>query len=343
METSRIYYLDNLSAILIIYMIFVVHLSSFCMITGIVFDIVNCLFFFFMSWFFFKSGMFFKEKEPKAVLNSTFRRLIVPYIIFNIAGIIVQALEYHLVGGGILSISSFSKAVIVTIFINEAIYPNLALWFLLSLFIVRNVFNYLHRKKLKTSLIFAISIVCLFTIYYMCYFRWADYDNIPYAIAGMHVSKNFLLIFGNIFCGMTMYSLGYMLKDLQFNKYLFLASILIFVVHIFIPVGIDFRVINSSNLALALLFSLAGIILFDGLFKKYVNHKIPVLTYIGQNTMTYYVTHLPFMYIIFNFLFRNTVSNLLELYIYSSIITIFYLLLIDKLFNIRYFKWMIGK
>ena len=179
---SRQYFVDNLSAILITYMIFVVHLAYFCHIDGLVFKVAGCLFYFFMSWFFFKSGMFYKEKTEKDVLKSTFRRLIVPYITFNIVGIVVLALEKYQ-SGGALSITSFAKEVLVTIFINEAVYPNLALWFLLSLFIVRNVFNILRRLNINIFVVLIAALACLFTIYYLYYYRWAGYDNIPYIFA----------------------------------------------------------------------------------------------------------------------------------------------------------------
>ena len=179
---TRQYFVDNLSAILITYMIFVVHLTYFCHIDGLVFKVANYLFYFFMSWFFFKSGMFYKEKTEKDVLKSTFRRLIVPYITFNIVGIVVLALEKYQ-SGGALSITSLTKEVLVTIFLNEAVYPNLALWFLLSLFIVRNAFNILRKLNVKTLAVLLVSLACLFTIYYLCYYRWAGYDNIPYTFA----------------------------------------------------------------------------------------------------------------------------------------------------------------
>lgn len=338
----RQYYLDNLSAILIIYMIFVVHLTYFCKISGAFFDIFNNLFFFFMSWFFFKSGMFFKEKPAKTVLISTARRLLVPYIIFNIFGIVVLALEKYQ-AGTFLSINAFAKEVVVTIFINEALYPNLALWFLFSLFIVRNLFNLLNIIKLRPYTILAISLIFLFTIYYLCYYRWANYENIPFTFAEVHLSKNFLLLWGNIFCGMTFYSLGYILKYFQFKKELLYICIPLFIVHIFFPANLDFRVIASDNLLLSLLYALSFIILFDFIFKKYADYRVPALTYIGQNTMTYYVVHYVFMSALFNLILKDTITDKITLYITTSIITIIFLYIADRIFNISWLKWIVGK
>lgn len=340
---TRQYFVDNLSAILITYMIFVVHLTYFCHIDGLVFKVANYLFYFFMSWFFFKSGMFYKEKTEKDVLKSTFRRLIVPYITFNIVGIVVLALEKYQ-SGGALSITSLTKEVLVTIFLNEAVYPNLALWFLLSLFIVRNAFNILRKLNVKTLAVLLVSLACLFTIYYLCYYRWAGYDNIPYTFAwGGHVSKNILLLFGNICCGMALYCLGYLLKNIQYSKYVVIASGIVYLIHIFIPTGIDFRIIDSDNLALAILFSLSGIILYDFIFKRHLNKRIPVLTYIGRNSMTYYVTHYVIMSALFNLVYKNFTMDKTTLYVVSFFTIIVLLFVADRIFSIRWLKWMIGK
>lgn len=340
---TRQYFVDNLSAILITYMIFVVHLTYFCHIDGLVFKVADCLFYFFMSWFFFKSGMFYKEKPVKDVLKSTFRRLIVPYITFNIVGIVVLALEKYQ-SGGALSITSFAKEVLVTIFINEAVYPNLALWFLLSLFIVRNVFNILRRLNINIFVVLIAALACLFTIYYLYYYRWAGYDNIPYTFScGKHLSKNVLLLDGNICCGMVMYCLGYLLKNIQYTKYVVIASAIVYLLHIFIPTGIDFRTIDSDNLALAILFSLSGIILYDYVFRRYLNKRIPVLTYIGRNSMTYYVTHYVIMSALFNLVYKNFTMDKTTLYVVSALVIVILLFVADRIFSIRCLKWMIGK
>ena len=169
MDKNRLYYVDNLSALLIAYMIFVVHLTYFCSIKGPIFDVLNVLLFFFMSWFFFKSGMFYKEKPVKVILSSSLHRLMVPYIVFNFAGIIVLALE-KIQEHSTFALTSFVKEVLISICINESVFPNLALWFLLSLFVVRNVFNILRKLKVNTFVTLAVSLACLFTIYYLCYY-----------------------------------------------------------------------------------------------------------------------------------------------------------------------------
>ena len=340
---ARQYFVDNLSAILITYMIFVVHLTYFCHINGFVFEVADCLFYFFMSWFFFKSGMFYKEKPVKDVLKSTFRRLIVPYITFNIVGIVVLALEEYQ-SERALSITSLTKEVLVTIFINEAVYPSLALWFLLSLFIVRNAFNILRRLNINIFVVLIAALACLFTIYYLCYYRWAGYDNIPYTFAwGEHLSKNILLLVGNICCGMVMYCLGYLLKDIKYTKYVVITSAIVYLIHLFFPIYIDFRIIDSDNLALAILFSLSGIILYDFIFKRHLNKRIPVLTYIGRNSMTYYVTHYVIMSALFNLVYKNFTMDKTTLYVVSFFTIIVLLFVADRIFSIRWLKWMIGK
>ena len=92
-------YLDNISAILIAYMIFIVHLTYFCPVHGFIISILRSLFYFFMAWFFFKSGMFFREKEIKAVVKSSAKRLLIPWAVFNAIGIIVMGVKAYYESG----------------------------------------------------------------------------------------------------------------------------------------------------------------------------------------------------------------------------------------------------
>lgn len=47
-----------------------------------------CLYFF-MPWFFFKGGMYFRHKEEKTTLVSSYKRLIVPYWVYTAVGLII--------------------------------------------------------------------------------------------------------------------------------------------------------------------------------------------------------------------------------------------------------------
>lgn len=89
MARQRIFYLDNLCGLLIINMIFMVHLAGFSGVgDSTLMYYVKMSLGFFMSWFFFKAGMFFKEQPIKTIVRSSSKRLLVPYVVFNILGIV---------------------------------------------------------------------------------------------------------------------------------------------------------------------------------------------------------------------------------------------------------------
>ena len=142
---------------------------------------------------------------------------------------------------------------------------------------------------------------------------------------------------------MVMYCLGYLLKDIQYTKYVVITSAIVYLIHLFFPIHIDFRIIDSDNLALAILFSLSGIILYDFIFKRHLNKRIPVLTYIGRNSMTYYVTHYVIMSALFNLVYKNFTMDKTTLYVVSALVIIILLFVADRIFSIRWLKWMIGK
>lgn len=64
-QNNRVYYLDNLTFVLIIYMIFVHHQPGFCLWHNDFFSALGRIFSFFMAWFFYKGGMMYKRQSLK--------------------------------------------------------------------------------------------------------------------------------------------------------------------------------------------------------------------------------------------------------------------------------------
>lgn len=334
-------YLDNISAILIAYMIFIVHLTYFCPVHGFVIDILKLLLYFFMAWFFFKSGMFFKDKPIKAVIKSSAKRLLAPWAVFNAIGIVVMGVQaYHGSGFSLFPLLINSIEVIA---LNEAIWSDLALWFLLSLFIVRVAFAILHKCRANVWVLFAIFLIATILIHYTCYVSWKGMDNLPFTIVGHHLPKNVLLIVGNICYGSLFYSLGYILRTKQYIRPVVIIACLAFVAHFFYPIDIDTRIIDTPNMPLIIFFCLAGIIVADNVFKRYLNRPVSILTYVGRNSMTYYIVH----YLLFYSTFRVVLSQYkvsgVMYYLLFSVITVILLYGADMLFNVRALRWMIGK
>ena len=80
---QRQIYLDNVCGLLIIHLIFTGHQPLFCNYTDSAIEFVVKLLSFLMAWFFFKAGMVYKERPVKEVVRSSFKRLLVPYMIFQ--------------------------------------------------------------------------------------------------------------------------------------------------------------------------------------------------------------------------------------------------------------------
>lgn len=142
----RQFYLDNICGLLIIHMIFICHQPLFCNHSDSAIEFVLRLLSFFMAWFFFKAGMVFRERPMKEVIRSSARRLLVPYLVFSFLGFIVMALQKYIQGYNPTSLD-FLKEQFWRLLNNEAFFPTLACWFLLSLFVVRVAYSALQNAK----------------------------------------------------------------------------------------------------------------------------------------------------------------------------------------------------
>lgn len=87
-RTLRYIFIDNISGILILDMVFIVHVCPNCNLQNNITEIIQQLFCYFMAWFFFKSGMFY---NPQLIpLTNGIKKLITPYILFTLAGLIIH-------------------------------------------------------------------------------------------------------------------------------------------------------------------------------------------------------------------------------------------------------------
>lgn len=141
MANSRQIYLDTVGGILLIHMI-VGHCCQWSQ-TYQPYQTWTFWLEFFMPWFFFKAGMFYKQRPIREEFHKSFKRLIIPYIYFSIIGTI-------LLWGKLIVCNEFSYKSILTpiksVLLAGAVPGNLALWFLLSLFIVRLLFTIIRSR-----------------------------------------------------------------------------------------------------------------------------------------------------------------------------------------------------
>lgn len=277
---QRYLYLDWLCGFFIIHMILGhISQSQYAQVEDKSFFIlVNRLFFFFMPWFFFKNGMFFKkDSNYKGFNKKSFRRLMIPFIIFSLIGEPLYWIH--------ISFTEHSNswqwyfASIKTFFTHGQLQGNGPLWFLLSLFLIRIFYNrFCHNCAIKISII-------LLSFIFLCYSH--------------QTSWNLFLSVTHTLSGLIYFSLGDLMRTFQFNKFIFIISACVFIL-IFVFVPIDSYVLYGNavfpdkNYNWIFLYSLVAIIVCHNLLER-----VPIkyflylpLQKIGQDSMTYYVTHI---------------------------------------------------
>lgn len=140
-KLNRETYLDIVGGLLLIYMI----CWHCALASGTAAEFKKYTFWlgFFLPWFFFKGGLFFKPRENKEVIKIGYKRLIIPFLWFSLIGTII--LWTGQIINGDFTIYTVNKN-IIGFFAYGSFYGNLALWFLLSLYAVRIIFNYFFIK-----------------------------------------------------------------------------------------------------------------------------------------------------------------------------------------------------
>ena len=105
---------------------------------------------FYMPWFFYKSGMFFSVKNQTVLLKKDASKLIRNFLVYSLIGWIVWCVC------GLTDNSLTLRACIVLpvhqFLHHGSITANGALWFLLSLFAVRQFSNWILKTKITPPL-----------------------------------------------------------------------------------------------------------------------------------------------------------------------------------------------
>ena len=276
---SREVYIDVVAGIMIFWMI-LGHCCYFSHQSVPYYSLLG----FYMPWFFYKSGKFFVTRDRSAVLKKDTHKLLRYFMIYSGIGWVVWVVCGQMDGSLHLR-DCFIQTLKLFIF-NGSIKGNGALWFLLSLFIVRQLSNMLI-VKLKMDISIPILAIACFVIAFTLYaIGWYNYS----------------WWFGNVFSGMCFFLLGYWLKNKENNTALFIISTLFFALIVLAYcvgwVG-DFPYLymhaNKMYKGNYLLFyptALAGIIMTNNFFRLLCKHvRFSILEYIGKNSMTFYTTH----------------------------------------------------
>lgn len=283
------------------------------------------LLYFYMAYFFFKAGIFYHpDKSFKEVCIGSARRLLVPFVIFTVIG-------YVWLGARQVGFSPREWAYwwwpVRQIFAIGRVEGNGPLWFLLSLFFVRVIFQTTKGKK---WLQIAMIILC-FVI----------------AVIGNHYSIRPRTV-SNVALGIFFYGLGYLLRDLQYDRRVGIVSVCLLIgsyiwMSIFGWHLIDFS-FNTT------VFGIHPIWMINCVFAcvaiNFLGQYLPsmhILSWLGRNSMTFLCVHALIHEALFTYwLGTASMSPYVNLTIYWSVILVVCAILTIVLNN-KHVSWIIGE
>lgn len=283
---NRKAYIDVVAGIMIIWMI-LGHCYSFShYFPRVIWNTYKFLSFY-MPWFFYKSGSFFRSRTSKDLLKKDLRKYIRPFLVYSIIGWSVWSVCGVIDGSR--SLYSCLMAPLNSFYLRGNIKGNGALWFLLSLFLVRQIGNVCLNIQLKSSFkwIVVITVIIVISLAFLLYkIEWSNHS----------------WWFGNIFTGLFFFLLGYLLNSIEQNRWAFLISTSIYALYVFLYFTCiinDFPYLYMhanrmyrGNYLLFFPMAVAGIIMTNNIFSFLCNRvKFRILEYIGRNSMNLYVTH----------------------------------------------------
>ena len=282
-KKKRLAYIDVVAGIMIIWMIFA-HCRVFSSVK-LPFPNFLC---FFMPWFFYKSGLFFRTKSYKEMVRKDSRKFLRYFIVYSLIGWIVWSIcglaDHSLQPKDCLlkQISSFVK--------YGCFKGNGALWFLLTIFIVRQLANVILKGSHNQYHSLTTAFVCFAFALFLNIIKWHHHS----------------WWFGNIFSGLCFFLLGYWLKNKEQKRILFLLSAIVY----FLFVGAYYfgwiggfpflymhaNKMHSGSYILYYPMALAGIVLINNIFGYLCKHvRFRILEYVGHNALNFYVTHWIFL------------------------------------------------
>lgn len=248
--------------------------------------------FFFMSFFFFKAGYFNKGVVPDypAYLKDRIRRLLVPYFVWGLIGSVIYfGFLYFLPAlHPTLARLRWSHTYTVSHF-----YGNPPCWFLFSFFSAYAVIGAVNRLHLNKAYNVAVLTFPLVSYY-------------------LFLEKNPLwLSLNNVFMGLFFFQLGHWWRKLQdkaaCNKtstkipVIILSSLLICTFayynrhyHGEYDMSLNKWVQRPWGACINTVCALVGL---SGLMLTVVRRRIPVIGYIGEHSMVFFVAHYPLIFL----------------------------------------------
>lgn len=303
---SRSYYIDTIGGILILRVI-LWHCFQWANLSTLIEPIMTWLGFT-MLWYFYKGGMFFKPRTLSETWKKCKKRLLVPYIVFSIIGVILycilttSSIEYN------YSLSHSLYYQIKSLILSGSFYGNLPLWFFIALIASRILFTIIYRLINYEGIYIKIFGVVLYAVCFI----------LPIII--YNVSSYIPKWISYILMATAFFGLGHFLKKVKINVIVTIIMLIIYVGFMLIkPTWVDMFTMKviCGNIYLWYLQSLIAIIAINGIGKIFFNNE-NIFAKLGRNTLPLFCLHWPII------IFITIVFQGAELspYIYLSLLII---------------------
>lgn len=284
--------------------------------------------FFFMPWFFFKSGMFYKVRPIKQQFVKDAKRLLIPYVVFTVFGWLLYLpfeKEFIVLDDMMLMVKNIAAL--------GGAFCNSPLWFLLVLFLIRQVHNLFQSISQHKRLFLWCELIVSFVM--------------AMIMSLLNIDRP--LWVPNVLLGLSYFAIGTMLKG-NFDE---LSQKKIVIVISFMLYGLSFITLGNTNFEgntadggvlgymLWCFFSIAGIILYSGIFRLFTWLNVKPLLLLGVSSMTFFVAHWPIAFA-FNELLNNHFTGF-YIYVLVLVIVLTACMILNWFLRQRKYSFLIGE
>ena len=238
--------------------------------------------FFFMPWFFYKSGQFFSHRSIVDEWKKDWGKLMRQLLIWSAFGYILYVGFCYIEGN--FTLRQITYRVLKTFFLEGYIQLNAPLWFLFTLFGVRQIANMILPKQ--DSKYYWIQCIAIILFGYIVSYAAYRYNHrlLPQWVA-------------NGSAGLAFFTMGYCLQKYETKWWLVIPCILGYVscyIWGFSVVGMKQNILTTGIYLLNMPTCLCGIIVFNmlcRLISKYIPFISRFFEHVGIYAMIIYVSH----------------------------------------------------
>lgn len=279
-NTKRLSYVDIGAGVMIIWLLY--YHALYPMYEREILNVFPWLFYF-MPWFFYKSGYFFKPKSLKESAKKDAGKLLKQFVIWSAIGYVVYIL-CHIFLFDDLSLRNAFYTPVRSLLLGGSIPLNNALWFLLTLFVVRQIATIL-TPKFNALLIGVIGAVIACVIHFI---------NYPFLPSIIYTTA----------WGLCFFAIGYAMKTYEQNRWVIIISaILLLLTFTMTNIPEVYKKEDTCSWYWYVLWypaSVAGCIVFNNVCrwlenaetKTYIHPSLfSPIKWVGRHSMTFYVTH----------------------------------------------------